>query len=274
MIGATAWREAVTPQQATDGETPWPVLICLLGGFRVVLKGRSGAVPSGGKAEALLSTLALRPGQQVLREVLLDSIWPESEAGLACQSLNSVVHSLNKLLRPALAGASPLVYADGSYRLNHEAGVGVDFALFDTVALAGERLARAGDSLGALAAFRHAVELYQGDLSSGAGLQAILERERLRAVYLNLLTRLADDAYASSNFTLCLSYVARLLAGDPCREDAHRLAMRCYVRRGERAQALRQYRLCELALRTEFEAVPDVATTALFDQLRLHPDTV
>ncbi|NTU64270.1 MAG: alpha/beta hydrolase, partial [Chloroflexi bacterium] len=69
-------------------------------------------------------------------------------------------------------------------------------------------------------------------------------------------------------------YASRLLTVDPCREDAHRLAMRCYARRGERAQALRQYQVCETVLRSEFDAVPEPATRQLFDQIRLSPASV
>jgi hypothetical protein len=65
-----------------------------------------------------------------------------------------------------------------------------------------------------------------------------------------------------------------LLTHDPCREDGHRTAMRCHVRLGERAQALRQYMLCEAVLRTEFNAKPEPATTVLFDQVRLDPGSV
>jgi DNA-binding SARP family transcriptional activator len=44
--------------------------------------------------------------------------------------------------------------------------------------------------------------------------------------------------------------------------------MRCLVSRGERAQALRQYRLCEGILRAEFNAEPEAETEALYEQIR------
>jgi hypothetical protein len=50
--------------------------------------------------------------------------------------------------------------------------------------------------------------------------------------------------------------------------------MRCCVRSGERAQALRQYRLCVDILRSEFDALPEPATVALFDQVRRDPGSV
>ncbi len=55
----------------------------------------------------------------------------------------------------------------------------------------------------------------------------------------------------------------------PCREDAYRMLMRCYIRRGERAAALNLYRRCVDILRAEFDAVPEPTTTALFEQIRL-----
>jgi transcriptional activator len=43
-----------------------------------------------------------------------------------------------------------------------------------------------------------------------------------------------------------------LLSHDPCRENAHRVVMRCYVRRGEQAAALRHYHICAHIMHTEF----------------------
>jgi hypothetical protein len=39
-------------------------------------------------------------------------------------------------------------------------------------------------------------------------------------------------------------------------------------------QALRQYRLCETVLRAEFDAAPELSTTALYDQLRQAPSSI
>lgn len=252
----------------------WPVLVCLLGGFRVLKNGRPIAVRSGGKVEGLLYTLALRADHPLPRDLLLEELWPDASGELAGQSLNTLVYSLHRLLGDALGGAGPVLYVDGYYRLNEEAGVGVDIAGFNALARAGEREARLGNP-GAAAVFRaRAVEMYRGDLHTFADVRGVVEREGLRARYLTLLARLADYHFAERDYTTCLDYVLRLLAGDPCREDAHRLVMRCYMRRGERAQALRQYRLCERILRAEFDAAPEAGTTALYDQMRLDPASV
>lgn len=105
-------------------------------------------------------------------------------------------------------------------------------------------------------------------------MHAAVERERLRVCYLSLLAQLADYHYDQREYAACLTYAQRLLSIEPCREDAHRLLMRCYVQRGERAQALRQYHLCVVILRTEFDATPEAATTALYEQVRLAPESI
>jgi DNA-binding SARP family transcriptional activator len=102
----------------------------------------------------------------------------------------------------------------------------------------------------------------------------VIERERLRANFLTILAWLANRSYREADYSSALEYASRLLANDPCREDAHRVIMRAHVHRGERAQALRQYHLCEQVLRCEFDIAPETATTALFDRIRGAPETI
>ncbi len=256
-------------------EAESPILVCVLGSFRLLKSGSPVAVRSGGKTEALLCSLALRPTPGLPRDTLRSTLWPASELHRTAQSLNSLVHSLHKRLGDALGGAAPVLLVDGCYRLNVEAGVRVDAAWFDALATAGERAAAAGDHAVAAALYRQAVDIYRGDLCcAGTDLHAVVERERLRALSLTVRARLADYHYEQGDYTACLDQAHGLLAADPCREEAHRLAMRCYMRRGERAQALREYRLCEQILRAEFDAAPEAATTALFDQVRLDPNGI
>jgi DNA-binding SARP family transcriptional activator len=124
--------------------------------------------------------------------------------------------------------------------------------------------------------FERAVRLYGGDLSAavGSGARAALERERLRAACRRALIRLADYAFVQQDFDTSLAYALELLDHDPCREDAHRLVMRCHVRLGERSQAVYHYRTVQAILRSECDAEPEPATTALFEQIRLKPHAV
>ena len=254
----------------SNNDSVWPILICLLGSFQLLKGGQPVALRGGGKAEALLCYLGLRYQERVPRDAILSALWPAGDPALAGQSLNSLIYSLNKLL----GGAPPVLHADGCYRLNAEAGVQVDLACFEALVREGDRRQRANDLAGAAEAYRSAARLYRGDLWACPDAQVIVERERLRADHLTLLARLAEYHYAQSDYATCLDYARRLLAGDSCREDAHRLIMRCCVRSGERAQALRQYRLCADILRAEFDTDPEATTTALYEQVRLDPSSI
>ena len=264
--------ETHTPTASPHAAEPL-VLICLLGPFRLLKLGHPVTV-GGGKTEALLTHLALRPNRPTARADLLHRLWPDQDPTLAGQSLNSLVYALRKRLSDALGGASPILNTDGAYWLNTQAGVGTDIAVFDSLVQQGDQSARLGQASAASDAYQRALDLYRGELDAGGDLGALVERERLHVRYLTLLARLAQQAFAQGAYSDALDYAWRLLALDPCREDAHRLVMQCYVRLGERAQALHQFRLCADLLRTEFDAAPEPATVALFDRIRQTPEHV
>lgn len=268
--------------QLAERPTPRPippvqndsVLVCLLGGFRLLRFGQQLEVVISGKALTLLSSLALHLETGVTRDVLLDLLWPEQDSEQSAVSLHSLIYSLHRRLRDDLQDASAVVYNNGSYLLNRAAGVSTDVARFDAMVGEGNRLATVNQDLEAARRYEHALALYRGDLATGTDVYAVIERERLRASFLTILAWLANRSYREADYTSALEHASRLLANDPCREDAHRVVMRAHVQRGERAQALRQYHLCEQVLRREFDIAPETATTALFDRIRGAPETI
>ncbi len=210
-----------------NDDASWPVLICLLGNFRLLVAGELVLIRAGGKREALLAYLALQSGRRVARERLVQTLWPTNDLALGLNSLNNLVYQLHKLLSPALQGAVPVLHEEGYYRLNIEAGIGVDVSCFDLLAETGDRQLQAGDAAAALVAYHRAAEMYRDDLS------------------------LLVDAHT-----------------------VHRLVMRCFMRRGERAAALHQYQVCLDLLRAEFGIAPEPETVMLFAQIREHPDHI
>src|SRR5215216_684324 len=138
MVGVPGLRsEFWTP------DPPTPVLICVLGEFRLVKQGTPLTLRDGGKTEGLLSSLAVSGQQGTARESLVGRLWPDSEPALANHCLNTLVHGLRRLLSTALDGASPVLHAGGYYRLNVEAGVRVDVRYFELFAATAGQLDRA-----------------------------------------------------------------------------------------------------------------------------------
>jgi DNA-binding SARP family transcriptional activator len=250
-----------------------PIVICLLGNFRLLKEGQP-VLRRSSKAGPLLGTLALLPRKRASRPFLLETLWPGDDVELAGQSLNSLVHNLRKLLGDVIGGESPVLVDGDSYRLNVDAGIAIDVTQFDQEVDEGERNVQSGDWMHALQHYTNALAVYKGDLLADGYADVEIERERLRGRYLSVLNQLADHSFHEGHYSLCLNQAHRMLASDPCREDAHRLIMRCYVRRNERAQALRQFVLCRDVLKAQFDAQPEPDTLALYEQIRLDPSKV
>ncbi|OBB09183.1 hypothetical protein A5731_09835 [Mycolicibacterium conceptionense] len=250
------------------------VALRVLGPFQVCKWGRPIPLRSGGKAEKLLSSLAIRHRCGIGREALIETIWPDSPPELSTQCLNTLIHGLKTQFADALAGQAPVVHQHGHYVLNLDGGLKVDSLEFESAVDTGHRLLSTGATEAAIEAYERAVNFYRGDLSSESGIAGLLERERLRTVCLATLARLADAHFELANYEQALAYAARLLEVDPCREDAHRMTMRACVRMGARSQALRQYSVCRRLLADEFDAVPEPATEQLFAVIRTDPGAI
>jgi len=250
------------------------VLIRLLGPVEVLKLGRPASLRTGGKAEQLLSILAMQARSGVHRESLVERIWPGTAPALSKQCLNTLVHGLKTQLADAIGGQPPIVHRQSHYLLNLDGGLKVDVLEFESAVDSGHRQRSKGSLAAAIESYQRAVRLYRGDLTSHPDISGLLERERLRAICLNTLSRLADAYFELSNYEEALAQAVRLLGVEPCREDAHRMTMRAYVRLGARAQALRQYNLCRQILAEEFDATPEPATEQLFELIRTHPGLV
>jgi DNA-binding SARP family transcriptional activator len=269
----------LTQLPSPAGPRPWesisataepivPIQVCLLGAFRLVRDGRSLDRLITGKLLTLLSALAVRRAGGATREVLLEILWPEQDTNQASVSLHNLISSLRRRLRADQEAPAPIVYDNGCYAVNAAAGISTDIVQFDALVAAGSMATSSGLNGEAIQQYTKAVALYRGDLMAGTDVTAIIERERLRASFLSILAWLADTAYQAGAHEEALVHAHRLLASDPCREDAHRVVMRAHVQRGERTQALRQYRLCEQVLHSEFDIAPEALTTALFERIR------
>jgi DNA-binding SARP family transcriptional activator len=247
----------------------------------------------GTKTKALLSILALQPNHRLPRDELLNSVWPDCDPNLASHSLSNLLHDLKKSLGDAISGANPVLHTEGPdcvYRLNVEAGVGLDLTYFEGLLSKGDRQYQIGDYVSAITYYMRAISLYKGELcppttqhSTAVAVGSVhpatdscfaIRREQAKGLYLTSLAQLAECQYALSDYASCLQTSFRLLSSDPCREDAHRMTMKCYVRKGQRSQAVQQYRLCKQIVDAELNTQPEPETIELFNQLLSDPASI
>jgi DNA-binding SARP family transcriptional activator len=95
---------------------------------------------------------------------------------------------------------------------------------------------------------------------------AIEHRMRWAALVRDLRQTAAEAAYETAQYGDAHRLVREVLAEDPYRERAWRLAMHVAAAVGDTDRVIAAYRDCESALR-ELPAKPSAATRALFDAL-------
>lgn len=208
------------------------------------------------KGMALLAYLAAT-GRPVTREVLAGLLWGETPDAAARASLRVTLNRLPAPLRPYLHLSRDTV------------GLHLDRVSADVQVLATA-------VTGAPTDWATAVALYRGDFLEGFSLPdapafeewALLERERLRLLVIELLHRLADDALAQQAYTAGIAYARRSLALDNWREEAHRLLMRLLALDGRRSDALAQFESCRRLLAENLGVEPTAETVALYEAIK------
>ena len=246
--------------------------VLLFGVFRAQdASGRPLAL-EGQRTRELLSFLLLRPNQPHSREVLASTLWG-GEAGMAStaqslKGLRQALWHLHSALPPGLH-AGLLNLTGDRVELRSHPDLSCDALTFEGAvrALRG----RTGPDLTPAEAWalRAAVALYRGDLLEGWMADwCLAERERLQNMHLAALEKLTDHCETHGEWEGGLHYAGRLLAFDRASEDTHRRIMRLLFRSGHRTAALRQFTLCELALREELGVRPAHTTLALYESIR------
>jgi DNA-binding SARP family transcriptional activator len=169
-------------------------------------------------------------------------------------------------LRRAL-GQDVIVYEEETqqYRFNRSLDYTYDVDLFRMYLLEARTASKPAERA---AAHRQVLELYRGDYLSGEDeLWIWPEREALAEAYRESALELAEIDLREEAYTQVLATCRRLLAEDPCLEEAHRLAMRAHAGRGNMAGVVRQFHRCQQALQEEIRVVPSQRTVELYHLL-------
>lgn len=252
-----------------SGRPPPPLAIRLLGGFEVC---RSGMVfpPTAWarRRDRLLLEYLLIAREAVPREILQDALWPDLEPGSAAASLRVAWSRLKRALEPGLPEGVPSSYLaidGGRYGLRWPA-IETDVRRFEqAVSQVGQ--AAAPEERGPR--LQSAVALYRGDLLPDDANEpwTVVERERLRSLYLAALLRLAEEHERAGRPEDAAAALRGVLRQEPWREEAYRGLMRALTRIGRRSEALHLYRECEALLRRELGVIPASETTTLFEAI-------
>ncbi|MBV9103996.1 MAG: hypothetical protein JO060_10410, partial [Candidatus Eremiobacteraeota bacterium] len=222
---------------APRGQAP-TLRIELFGTMRVEADGAPLHASMRTEALRLLAFLIVRRHTPMARDQVAFTLWPDSTEESARATLRRQLYNL-RIGVPATQ--KPLLEVDGEMlQWNAHAGVLVDVVEF-------ERCADRDDA--------GAIEFYAGDLLEQMDDEWVMpERTRLRALYVEVLWRLASRARARRDGATAERYLQRLLSTDPWREDAVRSLMSVRYENGDAAAALAACADFETRLRDEIGA--------------------
>ena len=275
-IGSSQQKSTTTDRDVSisNSASPRLPLWCrFFGRFEVFCGNEVIALPKSTKTLRILKYLLASPERSVPRDFLMDWLWPESDFVRARYSVNTVVCSLRKLfssLSPTLAPLDCILLEQDHYRLSPNICVVSDKDEFDARYKRGCQLERDQWVSEAITEYDGATALYKGEFLSEDLYEewTLIERQRLDSAYIYMLERIATYHRINSTFRESMEACYRILAKYPCQESSHRLLMECYFELGLRAQALRQYKLCEKILRRRYSVAPSSQTKTLYRQLR------
>ncbi|MEU8660593.1 AfsR/SARP family transcriptional regulator, partial [Actinoplanes philippinensis] len=223
--------------------------INLLGPVEVVRDGLSRPV-TGLRRKAVLAVLALRRGEVVGVERLVDSVWAGGAPSTVANSLQQHVSQLRQLLgdRGAIVARSP------GYLLPVDAA--------DTDVAAAERLIRAAgastDPAERAGLLRSALALWRGASLADVATLPWLDDQARRLDELRLRARrdLAAAEQAIGNDAALLPELADLAAAHPFDEQLHARLILALYRAGRQADALHAYHRLRERLRSELGIDP------------------
>ena len=221
------------------------VTIRLLGGFEVRVGDREVGPAGwpGRRAAELVALLALADGRRLLRDQVIEALWPHLDPRAGAANLRKAAHHA----RRALARDDAIVLAGGRVTLLPDDRVFTDVDEF-------ERLADEALATGDAAACSVAADAYAGPLLPESLYDdwSAAHRDHLRERHLAVLRagRLWD----------------RLAAADPTDEPAHRQLMAAALAAGNRHGAIRWYGRLRTALEQDLGVAPSPETRALYER--------
>ncbi len=228
-------------------ETGLPVEIRTLGGFRVIRNGEAVTISEwrSKKARDLLKILITRRGRPILREALMEALWPDEDPGPLPKRLSVAMATARGVLDPGRSFPTDhfLTGDDASVRIDLS-NVAIDVEEFLTEAAAGIALLRRGRTQEAREVLAAAEASYAGDFLEEDLYEdwSTALREEARATYIVVARSLADAAAETGDRWAAVNYRLRVLERDPYDEDAHLGLVATLSAAGRHGEARRFYR--------------------------------
>jgi DNA-binding SARP family transcriptional activator/predicted ATPase len=231
------------------------VKVALLGPLEVSGPGDQVRI-SGAKERLVLALLALRAGEVISRDALVDALWDDKPPSTAVKTLQGYVARIRRSLE--VAGLSDILMTRSpGYVLNVPPDV-VDVTMFGQRAEAGRCALAAGDPQQAIIALEEALGLWRGDalVDCRGGGWADTEAVRLDELRWSTVEDRIDAKLALGRHGVLVGELESLVGRHPFRERLWAALMVALYRSGRQADALRAYQRARAVLVAELGLEP------------------
>jgi DNA-binding SARP family transcriptional activator len=243
-------------------------VIRLLGPVDVAVDGQ--ALPlGGGRARTMLAALAVRAGQVLSVEALIDAMWGDDAPRTAAHALHVHASTLRKQV-PDL----PIVGRPGGYVLQLGPGR-LDTDRFEDLAARGRAELSSGHADAAAALLRSALGLWRGQALADVAWERFAGTDARRWEELRQATRedLIDAELATGRHAGAVADLETLVREQPFRERRWAQLMVALYRSARQAEALERYRELRSILAAELGVEPSPELRALQGRILRPPGT-
>ena len=208
---------------------------------------------SGTRLQKLLTLLALRCGDVVADDQLVDALWGDNATARSANALQRQVSTL----RQVLGGPDLVQRRGGGYVLTIDRSA-IDIVRFDSGAARGHDALRQGDPRAAREQLDAALQLWRGEALSHVAYAefAQLEITRLNEARLAATESRIDANLALGQASALVGELERLVTVHPLREHLWAQLMLALARSGRQADALRAYQSARSTLADELGLEP------------------
>jgi len=225
------------------------------------------------RAKTLLKMLLAQDDHKLLRDQVVEKLWPDDDPEKQRVAYNVMLHRMRKALEPD-AGQAPgkdvlCIQNEHDVLALNSTRIWTDVAEFRKRFGLARRLKRTKDRAKALAAYESTLAIYQGDFLPDDAYDdwAVDARERLRAHYHHALEDAGEIAELLEDRKKAAHFYDLRFASDPCNEKSCRWLMSWHVASGHRSEAVRTYERCERALSRDMEMEPEEQTRRIYRRI-------
>jgi DNA-binding SARP family transcriptional activator len=227
------------------------------------------------KARMLFAMLVSRQGNEIAREQVFDSLWPDLPADRAKNNFYVAWSAMKTAImgESGTSGACPYVDNSGGRCRINTSSILSDIDEFESRVLSARAAETAGDFATMVNELEKVALMYHGDLMAGDPYEDWIAplRDRYRREFVDAMVSLSQVLLTLDDPCRAIIYIRRAIEIDP-REDLFQIALRCHIAAGQRNAAVEAFVNCKAQLADELGLDPSNETMTLYQRILVMED--